>query len=363
MSQSQLSEELRRAGLRPPKMLTIAVTGCCNLSCSHCWVEAGAVSSVGHVPGDTLNRLLEEFAALGGEGVRLTGGEPLCHPDLPELLRMAHSLGFGSIHLQTNGMLLDAETVAVLGRLDPERLTVQISLDGAQAASHDLVRGAGAFAAALQGVRLLVGAGLGPRVALFFTEMRHNLEEIPALLELAQDLGVGSVSTGTLVLCGRAEEALVAAPEPEQYLSLLERYQADAGFRERYRELGRVAALEWRDCDAPRGEACTFVENPYLTAEGRLYPCVLCHADPYSVTGVHEKDLAQAFLEGAPLWSELLAASRRRPDEIAECRGCSERTTCSGGCLGRAWGSRGDIMAPEDRCDLRRAVRNRPKPA
>lgn len=359
MAVPELAETLRLAGLRPPRTLTIAITGACNLNCSHCWVGAGETKSARHVPSRTVLRLLGEFAALGGEGVRLTGGEPLCHPDWLGLLRFAVTSGFGSVALQTNGMLFDDDSVAALQEVDFPGFGIQISFDGATTETHDLVRGAGAFDSLLQGVRRLVRAGLGPRICIFFTEMRHNLEEIPALLELAEQLGVASVATGTLVLCGRAtEESPVAVPEPAQYLRLLERYHADPEFRRLYEKLGKVAALEWRCGDAPREESCTFVENPYLTAEGRLYPCVLCHADPYSVTGIFDKSLSAALAEGAPLWSKLLQASQCRSEEIVQCRACSERLTCAGGCLGRAWGRFVDVMAVDDRCELRRAVRS-----
>jgi radical SAM protein with 4Fe4S-binding SPASM domain len=356
MIRSPLENRLALSGLRPPKMLTISITGACNLSCSHCWVAAGESASPPHVAGATVARLLGEFASLGGEGVRLTGGEPLCHPDWLEVLRLAVCSGFSTVILQTNGMLLDDYSVAALRELDFPGLTLQISLDGARAATHDLVRGAGAFDSLMLAMRRLVREGLGRRVSLFFTEMRHNLEEIPAVLELAAEMGVGSVATGTLVSCGRAADGVVQAPEPAQYLRLLQRYDADPGFRRLYQKSGRVAALEWRSGGAPRGESCTFVENPYLTAEGRLYPCVLCHADPYSVTGLFEKSLADAFVEGLPLWSKLLDASNCRSEEIPQCRQCPERLTCAGGCLGRAWGSCGDVMAADDRCELRRAV-------
>ena len=364
MSVSQVDEALRLAGLRPPKTLTIATTGVCNLSCSHCWVEAGDAGSARHVPGETLRRLMSEFAALGGEGVRLTGGEPLCHPEILELLRFARCAGFSTLALQTNAMLLDDGSAAALRELDFPGFSLQISFDGASAATHDLVRGAGAFEGLLQGVRRLVREGLGPRIAIFFTEMRHNLEEIPSLLALAEKLGVVSVATGTLVNCGRAAaESLVAAPEPAQFLRLLERYDGDPEFRRLYEKLGKVAALEWRRGGTPRGEPCTFVENPYLSAQGMLYPCVLCHADPYAVGDLFEKSLADAFREGTPLWSGLQRASARRPDEIAKCQHCSERLTCASGCLGRAWGSCGDIMAADDRCELRLAVRKSGKEA
>jgi len=360
MVSSETLEILKRAGLRPPKTLTLAITGACNLACRHCWVEAGGAASASHVPEKTLGRLIEEFAALGGEGIRLTGGEPLCHPGWLRLLRFARALELRGVSLQTNGMLFREEEVAALRELDFPGLSIQISLDGATASTHDLVRGEGAFQGVLDGLRRLARSGLAPRLTLFFTEMRHNLEEIPAVLELATDLGIGSVVTGTLVLGGRAAEgSLVSPPTPEQYLRLLDRYDTEPRFRELYEKIGKVAALEWRAAETPRTECCTFVENPYLTPTGRLYPCVLCHADAFAIAGVFEKNLADAFAEGAPLWSSLLHISRNRADALAECRDCPGHLVCAGGCMGRAWGSCGDLRAADDRCELRRTIYRR----
>jgi len=357
MLPSEAVKILSRAEVRPPKMLTLAITGACNLTCRHCWVEAGGSSAAAHVPERTLRRLMEEFVALGGEGIRFTGGEPLCHPAWLNLMQFGRSIGLCDVSIQTNGMLFDDDSVSVLRELEFPRLSIQISLDGAVASTHDLVRGEGAFAGALAGVRLLVRGGLAQHITVFFTEMRHNLDEIPALLELADDLGVGSVVTGSLVLCGRAaKESQVVPAGLDQYLRLLRRYDTDPRFRDLYDKIGNVAALEWRKEDTPRSECCTFVENPYLTPGGRLYPCVLCHADDYSVSGVWGKNLAAAFAEGASLWSSLLQTSLCRADAMAGCRECPGRFVCAGGCMGRAWGSRGDFLAPDDRCELRRNI-------
>ncbi len=360
MVPNETVEILRREGLRPPRTLTFAITGACNLRCSHCWVEAGVSSSAPLVPEQTLRRLIEEFAALGGEGVRFTGGEPLCHPGWLKLVQFARTIGLRSVSLQTNGMLFKDEHVAALRKLDFPGFSIQISLDGATAATHDRVRGEGAFKMVLEGIRRLVQGGLSQRITIFFTEMRHNLEDIPAVLELADELGVGSVVTGSLVLCGRAgKEALVSPPEPEQYLRMLDRFDTDPRFRGLYEKLGKVAALEWRAEGAPRSECCTFVENPYLTPAGRLYPCVLCHADAFAVSEVFTKGLADSFAEGASHWSSLLQISRSRADALAECRECPGRLRCAGGCMGRAWGSCGELLAADDRCELRRAIYRR----
>lgn len=356
MTPSELLQQLNMAGLRSPGMLTLAITGACNLVCCHCWVRAGEESSHAHVPLRTVCRIVEEFAAIGGEGIRITGGEPLTHPDWLEILKFSRSLGFKTITLQTNAMLLRDEHLAPLRELDFPGLMYQVSLDGVTARTHDLVRGEGAYSGAMHGIEKLVHVGLGQRISIFFTEMRHNLGEIPDLLEVADKMGIGSVSTGSLVLCGRASEtSLVAPPRTEQYQTLLERYDHDVHFRELYAKLGTVAALEWRT-GAIREECCTFVENPYLTPSGRLYPCLLCHADEYSVTEVFEKGLVAALAEGAPLWSSLLGISSCRADAIPECQDCSGKPFCGGGCMGRAWGSCGSLLAADDRCETRRAI-------
>ena len=357
MKPTEILHQLDVAGLRPPGMLTLAITGACNLACCHCWVGAGEATSHTHVPLQAILQLVEEFAALGGEGIRITGGEPLCHPHWLEMVRFCRSLGFKKIALQTNAMLLKDEHLAPLRELDFPGLSIQISLDGVSPRTHDLVRGEGAFSGAAHGIELLAQAGLTPKVSIFLTEMRHNIDEIPELLDFADKLGIGSVSTGSLVLCGRASEtSLVAPPRVEQYLSLLERYDRDDHFRELYEKMGTVAALEWQKGDAIREECCTFIENPYLTPSGRLYPCLLCHTDEYSVTGVFEKGLGSALAEGIPLWSSLLHISQCRADEIPECQDCSGKPFCAGGCMGRAWGSCGTLFAVDDRCELRRTI-------
>ena len=357
MSPSKLLHQLDLSGLRYPKILTVAVTGSCNLSCHHCWVEAGGAVSPGHVPVRVLRRIFKEFAALGGEGLRLTGGEPLCHPQWLELLQFSRELGFSTLAIQTNGMLFRDDHMTALRELDYPGLSIQISLDGATAASHDLLRGAGSFTGTLDGILKLVQEGLAGRISLFMTEMRHNLEDIPAILEFADSVGISSFRSGALVLCGRAAQgANVHPPENRQYRLLLERYDRDARFRELYHRIARIAAVEWRVGDTLRQECCTFIENPYLTPSGTLYPCLFCHADEFSVAGVFEKGLAAACIEGAPLWSSLLNISRTRSDIIPECCDCPGKEFCAGGCMGRAWGSSGNLLCADDRCGARRAI-------
>ena len=349
--------QLNQAGLRSPKVLTLAITGACNLACRHCWVRAGETASPADVPFRKIRRIITEFSGLGGNGIRLTGGEPLCHPDWQEIMKLSCDLGFNNVILQTNAMLLKEEHITFLHALDFPGLSIQVSLDGVTPRTHDLVRGEGAYIGALLGIEMLVRAGLAGRISIFFTEMRHNLDEIPALLDFADRMGIGSVSSGAMVQCGRAAEtSMVAPPGVEQYLCLVDKYNHDAHFRDLYAKIGTVAVLEWLKSAAVRQDCCTLIENPYLTPAGRLYPCLMCHADEYSVTEVFEKGLVAAFEEGSSLWSSLQRISCRRCDEIIECQDCPLKPFCAGGCMGRALGSSGKLLAADDRCEVRRAV-------
>ena len=357
MTPSETLQQLDSAGLRRPKTVTLAITGACNLACHHCWVEAGEASSPGHVSLRSLRQIIRESAALGVDGLCLTGGEPLCHPFWLDLMHFSRSSGFRALALQTNALLLTDEDVTALRKLDFPGLSIQISLDGATAAVHDLVRGSGAFAGTLEGVQRLVEGGLAGRIALFMTEMHHNLDDIPALLELADSSGIGSFSSGTLVLHGRASGgSAVMPPDSHDYQRLLSRYESDRRFRELYQKIGSVAALEWRSDTAVREECCSFVENPYITPSGKIYPCLLCHTEEFSVAGGYEKGLAAALVEGVPRWSSLLHISRTRAESMPECHDCPGRALCAGGCMGRAWGSYGNFFAADDRCGTRRAI-------
>jgi len=363
MEPDRILEILKMEGLHSPKTLTLSITGVCNLACAHCLVVAGESTSTANVPKLTLCRMIEELVVIGGDGIRITGGEPLCHPGWLDLIRFAREAGIRNILLQTNGMLFNEETVASLRELDFPGLSIQLGIDGASAPVHDQTRGKGSFNGLMEGLDRLIRGGLGPRITFLFTEMRHNLSDIPAVLELADRLNVFSVATGTLVRGGRASAGdLIVPPVAEQYLELLDRFDSDSRFRELYSKLGNISAVEWGCSEAVRDEGCTFIENPYLTPKGRLYPCLLCHTDDYSVSGVFEKGFIAALAEGAATWATLMRISRSRTEMLPVCQECTGKDSCAGGCMGRAWGSTGNLWVADDRCSFRKAIYSRRNP-
>jgi radical SAM protein with 4Fe4S-binding SPASM domain len=356
---TRVLEELRRGELLPPRSLTVSITRACNLACAHCWVESPADTP--SVSPENLRGVVDDFCALGGRELCLTGGEPLLHPHWAEIFRAAcGDSRLSMVRIQTNGTLLDAEAVAVLQTLEPSTFGLQVSLEGATAPAHDRVRGDGAFRRVRQGLERLAAAGLAGRTTVAFTEMRHNLAELPAVLDWAEHLGLAAVTSAPVVRCGRAGASdRLEAPTPEQYRELLERYRGDGRFQALADRLGRVAALAWlRGLGRTREEGCTFVENPYLTADGTLYPCVLFHCDAYAGQEAFSRGLCACLLGAVPRLVEARRVSLRRVAGLPECAECSCRCWCGGGCMGRAWAAHAELLGAEDRCALRRAVQS-----
>ena len=360
MQSDQFLQQVAAVGLLPPRALTVAITSECNLNCEHCWLECslpGAGASP--VPVNTLKELVRQFIALAGEELCLTGGEPMTHPDWLELIQFCcRQPEVRCVVVQTNATLLDAGTVKDLAQNGLGKLSFQVSLDGCSATTHDLIRGHGSLQRAIQGLQALVAAGFGSRTTIAFTEMRHNFHEVPQLLETAEQLGVAAVIGLPLVPCGSAERnPLTNLPTAEQYLALLERFASDAELRRRYRRLGRFSAIEWaKGAAASSHLGCRFLEKPYLSARGLLYPCALLQVDGYAGRDVYERSLGAAILTVLPLWADLQRVSQARTTDLDCLTPCSGGRHCGGGCLARAYLPDRNLSAREDRCELRRAV-------
>jgi molybdenum cofactor biosynthesis enzyme MoaA len=98
---AQLNSNLVKAR---PRRLTVAITAHCNLRCVGCRYGRDFMSGE-QLPLQKVKELLDDAKAAGVELVRLYGGEPLLHPDLPDMVRHAVKLGL-SVYVTTNGILL-----------------------------------------------------------------------------------------------------------------------------------------------------------------------------------------------------------------------------------------------------------------
>jgi radical SAM protein with 4Fe4S-binding SPASM domain len=351
---------IRDSGLQAPESMTMMVTSGCNLSCRHCWLNCQSLDRSPPVDAEKVIGAINEFTQLGGTRITLTGGEILTHPEWPGILRF--SLDHAQIEgvtLQTNATLITPKHLAELGNLQLDKLTIQVSLDGACARSHDRIRGRGSFADAMVGIGHLVEAGLGPKMQVAFTEMAHNFSELPDLLKSIHKLGIARLISGTLVKGGRAAGSTrMRLPTPDQYRELIRLYHTDADFKALYDQKANISAIEWfkyRTEPAMEG-CCSCLKNMFLDVRGALYPCTMLLLEQFASSSIYSRPMNVVIKESLSKWSDISILSRNRQNTIKSCRQCADKQHCGGGCMGRAATVQGELMAPEDRCALRKAV-------
>lgn len=111
-------------------LLEIEVTRNCNLHCPVCF--ASAVGGEDDPSMEEISTMYDVIAnAVGTDGaVQITGGEPTCRKDLPEIIALGRQKGFWGIEVNTNGLVIAARD-GYLEELVAAGLTgVYLSFDG-----------------------------------------------------------------------------------------------------------------------------------------------------------------------------------------------------------------------------------------
>ncbi len=158
----------------------------CNLSCIYCCASSTPTTARRAMSLSDMRRLADEAIELGFTHLYFTGGEPFLLDKIYDILAYASARLPTSV--LTNGLLLRGRRLERLKAIANDRLSIQVSLDGASAADHDAYRGAGSWVKTVEGIRALKAAGL--RVCLSTTETPVNTSRLAAICELHRDLGI-----------------------------------------------------------------------------------------------------------------------------------------------------------------------------
>lgn len=217
-SMGQHSSHSSLGNQNKPRLIFWELTKGCNLRCVHCRASATELSSPDDLSTQAAKAIIDQIAEVSSPILVLSGGEPLFRRDIFELARYGTDRGL-RVALATNGTLVTKEVARKI--VDAGVKRVAISLDGADAATHDKFRNIpGAFDAALAGFRNL--KELGMSVQINTTIARHNAHQLPQVLALAKLIGADALHTFLLVPVGCGVD--IAAEQmvpPEEYERML----------------------------------------------------------------------------------------------------------------------------------------------
>ena len=186
-----------------PLFLAWQLTNGCGARCLACCEESGP----GKAWRDELSReealdLAQAIADVGIPYVAFGGGEPLGVAHCWDVFERLAAHGV-ALKIETDGSRIDASAADRIAELAVD--CVQISVDGATAATHQRVRPGSGFAAAVAAIERLVARNCPPQFV--FVPTRLNLHEIVAAFDLAATLGCSAFVTGPLMRIGRAAAA------------------------------------------------------------------------------------------------------------------------------------------------------------
>lgn len=377
---------MNQAAYPPPRLVFWETTAGCNLACIHCRRITVADQLL---PQDLTTEqsfdLVDQIAAFGRPIFVLSGGEPLFRPDIFDIARYAADAGL-IVALATNGTLIDAKVAQKIKEAGIRR--VSISFDGADAPTHDIFRGQGAFDLAIAGMNHLREVGVPYQINT--TVARHNVDQMPETLAMAKQLGAVALHLFLLVPVGCgveiADDQQISAEEYEEVLNWMYDAEMEGGIelkatcaphyfrivRQRQAEERRLGIIRERPQSMHRqkhaggghpgghpggngrsGDSGHNAMNAmtkgclagtgviFVSHRGEIFPCGYL---PLEAGNIHDEPFQQIW-EQSPLLADL-----RDPDLLGgKCGVCEFKRVCSG-CRARAYGMTMDYLGEEPFC-------------
>jgi SynChlorMet cassette radical SAM/SPASM protein ScmF len=326
----------------------------CNLACRHCWITPRFQTDGKVYPSldfDLFADIVRQAKSLGLLGVKLTGGEPLLHPQIHRILELIRAEALG-LTIESNGVLCTPELAAEVRRNN--HASISVSLDGAEAATHEWVRGVpGSFEQALAGLRNLVAAGMRPQIIM--TVMRRNRDQMEAVVRLAESHGAGSVKFNLVQPTARGEQ-LHAAGETLTIEELVELGRWVEGILAptttvrlhyshppAFKALGRLYFSTSDGCGL-----CGIFGIMGVLANGAYALCGIGQTVPELVFGHAAKDRLETVWLENPVLKEIRTGLPSRLEGI--CGQCVHRATCLGECVAQNYYRTRNLFAPHWFC-------------
>ena len=345
-----------------PLIVVWNYTQACNLTCKHCYQEAGHKPLADELSTDLKLEFVDQLGAEYVPFLAIAGGEPLVSKDIWKVLDRAKQRGVHTT-IATNGTLLTKDTCQRLAEAGVKY--VEVSLDSILPDEHDGFRGlVGAWKRTVDGIRNAASTpGLRAGMAMCVTRLNyHHTED---MIHFARDLGCTTFVHFNFIPVGRGRElaAMDIAPrDREALLELLNRHlqEGQISIMSTAPQFGRACILYgpldglMATAHAGKGKGRQAkVLSKYIGGcgagrcyccvepDGKVTPCVYMSSE---VIGDLKR---QSLME---IWQDpRFDVYSQREDRSDHCVVCDFRSYC-GGCRARALSYLDDMRAGDPGC-------------
>lgn len=312
----------------------IELTNSCNLTCIHCYNESGYARS-NELSTENMLSLINEISKSGATDVILTGGEPFKRNDIFILIDeiVKNNLRFS---IFSNGLLITPEMAERLKKYNVEFMA--ISLDGANAASHESIRGKNTFKRTIEKIRLLKEYGINVRVNHTLTT--KTITELEEFMALMKELQVENVYFDRFDYFGRGKknkELVISIDDGFKVRKLIEKYCDDQCLATHEASLGQM-----REISSAKNLCGVGFNQCYIKSNGDLSFCPVMSDDKFIIGNILNQELDSLWQD--PKWDVIRHAT---VDVIAGCVECDSQSQCLGGCKAKAYNHYGQFTSPD----------------
>jgi SynChlorMet cassette radical SAM/SPASM protein ScmF len=347
-------------GIPPLRAFYLYLSSSCNLRCRHCWITpefSGGNPSPGKcIDLEALRNAVTEAKTLGLGSAKLTGGEPMLHPQFREIVEILSAEGL-SLNMETNGTLMTREMAHFL-KEKSKVWCISVSIDSPVAAEHDAFRGVkGAFEKTLHGLDCLVEAGY-KNVQVIMAVHHGNLNRVEDLVRLAAEHKAGSVKFNVVNPNGRG----VAMQERGETLTFQEHLDFARYVNEQLRPQQTkidivfpmpMALTPLSEIWRTRGSChdCGVIGIVGILGGGEIALCGIGKTTPELVYGHLGKDSIREIWFNHPLILALRKDLQNIEGYPGICGSCIHARTCRTGCVANNFSYGGKLVAPGFLCD------------
>ena len=297
------------ARARKPAAATLAITYDCQADCEHCSCSQNRRKQR-PLNTEQWKKIITETVNLGTTNVIFTGGEPLLHKDLCELISHVDEQKATTL-MFTNGELLTKERSKRLA--DAGLYSLFMSLDCPDPAGHDrLRRREGLYAKIMENVEHAKQAGLLVGFSIYLTHQKHENGELEQFMEIGKRAGVAEIIQFDAVPTGRlyGQMNILLTPEDREEIrqqTLAYYHKADPD----YPTLTSQSLV-----NSPKSMGCFGAFNQfYMTAYGDMCPCDFT---PITFGNAVELGVEEVWrrMTTHPLWSKRFPDCRMQSAEF-----------------------------------------------
>jgi len=254
-----------------PRSINLDISWACNLDCVMCSVrERISGSNKDYLTVDNFKNILSQLPQL--KFIDFMGlGEPLMNPYFFNLLDIAHAKNIKA-SLITNGMLLNKDSI---NKIKDNLVRIYISMDTPVAEKLEKIRKGVQFARLIDNIHNL--KKLKPNIKLGFLVvlMQETAEDLPALVELARDIGIGYIGVNHLLCLDKFNDERRVTVSTDKAKYYLEKAEDLAG-KHKIDFVSRPLQPNMRTCWQPWLE-------PLIMLNGDIHPCCFMDQSAESV--------------------------------------------------------------------------------